>query len=126
VTLPPDIEAELDAALAPLRAEGLTAEQAAKRLPAHLVGPYWESKVDEYLDRELAKLKAAASERLATLLDGGSADVPVKSTALADLLEVASDDQRLALFGRLQAQVGRDRVNDVWYAATAIEEERAR
>jgi predicted nucleic acid-binding protein len=67
----------------------------------------------------------AASERLTSLLDDESAVVPVKPTALADLLEVASDEQRLALFGRLQSQVGRGRVNDVWFAATAIEEERA-
>lgn len=58
----PEIGAELDAALVPLRAEGLTAEAAAKRLPTHLVGPYWDRKVDEYLDAEFAKLDAEEAQ----------------------------------------------------------------
>jgi hypothetical protein len=54
----PEIEAELDVALVPLRAEGLNSEQAAARLPRHLVGPFWERQVDRYLKAELAKLDA--------------------------------------------------------------------
>lgn len=53
----PDLEAELDAALVPLRAEGLSAEDAAARLPKHLVGPFWARQVDRHLDEQYAKLE---------------------------------------------------------------------
>jgi hypothetical protein len=55
MTLPPDIEAELDAALTPLRAEGLTAEQAAKRLPKHLRSVFWRQHVKRCQTDERAK-----------------------------------------------------------------------
>jgi len=54
------VEAELDAALIPLRAEGLSAQEAAQRLPAHLVQPYWSRQVDAFLGEELAKMEGEA------------------------------------------------------------------
>jgi hypothetical protein len=66
--LTPEIVAELNAALIPLRAEGLTSEQAAARLPKHLVQPFWERQVDRYLTEELAKLDAADAEREGTTM----------------------------------------------------------
>lgn len=58
MSLTPEVEAELEAALVPLRAAqpGISNHEAAKLLPAHLVGPLWERAVDRHLSAELAKL----------------------------------------------------------------------
>lgn len=55
----PAVEAELETALAPIRAQrpGLSNEEAADLLPEHLVQPFWERAVDRYLAAELAKLE---------------------------------------------------------------------
>lgn len=49
------IEAELDAALIPLRAKKLSAEAAADRLPKHLVKAFWARQVDRYFEELYAK-----------------------------------------------------------------------
>jgi hypothetical protein len=61
--LTPEVVAEMDAALIPLRAEGLTSEQAAARLPKHLVQPFRERQVDRYFAEEFARLGAEDAER---------------------------------------------------------------
>lgn len=59
MTIDPAVEAELEAALAPIRAAhpGISNGDAAELLPEHLRQPLWERAVDRYLDTELANLE---------------------------------------------------------------------
>ncbi len=61
MTIDPAVEAELEAALDPIRAvhPGISNNAAAPLLPEHLRGPLWERAVDRYLTAELAKLEEA-------------------------------------------------------------------
>lgn len=67
-----DPYADLEAALAPLRAAqpGITCEEAARLLPEHLRQQLWERAVDRYLDAELAKPQRPTTvATVATVLD---------------------------------------------------------
>ncbi len=57
MTTDPSIEAELEAALAPIRAAhpGIQNIDAAPMLPEHLRQALWDRAVDRYLTTELAK-----------------------------------------------------------------------
>ncbi len=61
MTIDPAVEAELEAALAPIRAAhpGISNAQAVELIPEHLVQPFWDRAVDRYLDAELAKPEEA-------------------------------------------------------------------
>jgi len=67
-----DPYAELEAALAPLRAAqpGITNAEAAPQLPAHLRAQLWERAVGNYLEAELAKPRRPTTvTTVATTLD---------------------------------------------------------
>jgi hypothetical protein len=55
----PAVEAELEAALAPIRVAhpGISNGEVAEMLPEHLRGPLWKRAVGRYLETELAKLE---------------------------------------------------------------------
>lgn len=61
VTIDPAVEAELEAALAPIRAAhpGISHGEAAELLPEHLRGPLWERAVGRYLAAKLVELDTA-------------------------------------------------------------------
>lgn len=54
-----DIDAELDAAVAPIKAAhpGISNGDVADLLPEHLRAPFWRRAVERYLAAELAKLE---------------------------------------------------------------------
>lgn len=54
----PVVEAELEAALTPIRAAhpGISNNAAAPLLPEHLRGPLWERAVDRHMTAKLAEL----------------------------------------------------------------------
>ncbi len=55
-----DVEAELDAACAAVKATDpdhpWTAGEVAEHLPEHLRGPFWERMIDRYMTQELGKI----------------------------------------------------------------------
>ncbi len=55
----PDVEADLDAAVAAVKAappgREWTAGELAPHLPQHLHGPFWERMIDRYMTQELAR-----------------------------------------------------------------------
>ncbi len=56
----PDVEAELDAAIAVVKAHHpgreWTAGELAPHLPEHLQGPFWERMIGRYMQQELPEL----------------------------------------------------------------------
>ncbi len=63
----PDVETELDAAVAAVKAANpgreWTAGELAPHLPQHLHGPFWGRMVDRYMTAEMAKLDAEETPR---------------------------------------------------------------
>ncbi|WP_341719847.1 hypothetical protein QQG74_09175 [Micromonospora sp. FIMYZ51] len=58
-SLTPEVEAEIDAILSPIKAAhpGISNGQIVNHLPEHLRQPFWERAVGRYLEAELAKVE---------------------------------------------------------------------
>lgn len=75
MTISPEVEDELEAALVPLRARfpGITNDIAVQHLPPHLRGPLWQRAVGRYLEAALAEVEARPApkpiETVTTILD---------------------------------------------------------
>lgn len=118
--LAPEVEAELEAALAPLRAEhpGLSNDVAAKLLPPHLIGPLWERAVARYVAAELAILDAI-NARLAEIADSSDWDDMLReeaargSDAIGEVDPADDEDVKRALLARIELRTKRERAAGV-------------
>lgn len=63
MTVTPEVEAEIDAILNPIKAAnpGISNGEIFHHLPERLRQPFWERAIDRYLQAELAKLDGQAT-----------------------------------------------------------------
>lgn len=110
----PEVEAELDAALAVLRAEhpGLTNDVAAGLLSEHLRAPLWRRAVARYLAAETAKLEAIQA-RLAEIAESSDwddvlrAEAALGSDGIGEVDPADDKDMKRALTARAKERTKR-------------------